>query len=78
MEIERLKLLKAQNELIIAEMDQLTTKISKFDETQAILDSATAGTEIWGNMLTNVSDFMERRRNFGLPDLKQMLTKLLP
>ncbi|MBK7105423.1 MAG: hypothetical protein IPH62_09075 [Ignavibacteriae bacterium] len=70
MEIERLKLLKAQNELIIAEMDQLTTKISKFDETQAILDSATAGTEIWGNMLTNVSDFMERRRNFWIAGLE--------
>ncbi|MCB0748698.1 MAG: hypothetical protein KDC90_14655, partial [Ignavibacteriae bacterium] len=69
-EINRLKLLKAQNELIISEMDQLSAKISRFDETQAILDSATAGTEVWGNMLTGVSDFMERRRNFWISGLE--------
>ncbi|MCB0742729.1 MAG: hypothetical protein KDC67_02400, partial [Ignavibacteriae bacterium] len=69
-EINRLKLLKVQNELIISEMDQLTSKINRFDETQAILDSATAGTEVWGNMLTSVSDFMERRRNFWISGLE--------
>lgn len=75
MEIERLKLLKSQNEIIIKEMDGYSSKISKFDETQAILDSATAGTEIWGNMLTNISDFMERRRNFWISNLETGVDK---
>ncbi len=69
-EIARMQLLKAQNELIIAEIDQYNTRIGQFDETQSILDSATAGTEIWGNMLTDVSDFMERRRNFWISSLE--------
>ncbi len=45
-------------------------KIANFDNTQAILDSATAGTEVWANMLTKVSDFMERRRNFWVSNLE--------
>ncbi len=70
MEITRLKQLKAQNELIISQINEYSNKLSKFDEIQTMLDSATAGTEIWGNMLTNVSDFMERRRNFWISSLE--------
>jgi hypothetical protein len=68
-EITRLEQLKIQNELIIQEMDALSSKISNFDNTQAILDSATSGAGVWGNMLINVSDFMERRRNFWVSSL---------
>jgi len=69
-EITRLTQLQAQNELIIQEMDQYSAKISGFDNTQAILDSATTGTEVWGKMLTKVSDFIERRRNFWVSHLE--------
>ena len=69
-EITRLIQLNAQNELIIQEMDGYNTKIDNFDNTQAILDSATAGTEVWGKMLTKVSDFVERRRNFWVSNLE--------
>ncbi|MDX1701704.1 MAG: hypothetical protein R3250_13845, partial [Melioribacteraceae bacterium] len=65
----RLEQLKIQNELIIQEMDGLSNKISNFDNTQAILDSATSGAGVWGNMLVKVSDFMERRRNFWVSSL---------
>jgi len=70
LEIARLKQLKAQNEIIISKIDEYSNKLSKFDEIQATLDSATSGTEIWGNMLTDVSDFMERRRNFWIGSLE--------
>ena len=76
-EITRLKQLKAQNELIIQEMDGYSAKINNFDNTQAILDSATTGTEVWGKMLTKVSDFMERRRNFWVSNLETNTIKLL-
>lgn len=76
-EINRLKQLKAQNELIIQEMDGYISKIDNFDNTQAILDSATAGTEVWSKMLTKVSDFMERRRNFWVSNLETNLDKVV-
>jgi hypothetical protein len=76
-EITRLKQLKAQNELIIQEMDGYTSKINNFDNTQAVLDSATAGTEVWGKMLTKVSDFMERRRNFWVSNLETNTDKVV-
>jgi len=69
-EIIRLKELKAQNELIVAEMEQYSNKISGFDETQAKLNAATEGTELWGEMLVKVSDFIERRRNFWISGLE--------
>lgn len=69
-EITRLNQLKAQNELIVSEIDKYSSKIANFDNTQAILDSATAGAEVWGQMLTNISDFIERRRNFWVSNLE--------
>lgn len=68
-EITRLQQLKAQNELIIQEMEEYSNKISNFDNTQAMLDKVSEGTEVWGKMLSNVSDFIERRRNFWVSNL---------
>ncbi len=68
-EITRLKLLKDQNELIIQDMNDYSSKIDNFGNTQAILDSATSGAAVWGKMLTKVSDFIERRRNFWVSNL---------
>jgi hypothetical protein len=72
-EITRLNLLEIQNELIIQEMTGYSNKIDNFGNTQAILDSATAGAEVWGKMLTKVSDFMERRRKFWVSNLESEL-----
>ncbi|MEE9432339.1 MAG: hypothetical protein V3V16_14930 [Melioribacteraceae bacterium] len=69
-EVNRLIELKAQNELIVAEMNDYTTKINGFDKTQAVLDKATDGAEVWGTMLINISDFIERRRNFWISNLE--------
>jgi len=69
-EVERLKILKVQNELIVQEMNAYSDKISGFSQTQSVLDQATNGAEAWGTMLTNVSDFMERRRNFWISNLE--------
>lgn len=66
LQIQDLTLKQQQNQAIVAEIEPLTQKINSFDATQAILDSATVGTEVWGNMITKVSDFVERRRNFWM------------
>ncbi len=76
-EIIRLKELKAKNELIVSEMEQYSNKISGFDNTQAKLDAATEGTELWGKMLVKVSDFIERRRNFWISNLESNANNVL-
>lgn len=63
-EIQRLKDLEIKNQEIIVQIEPLESKIANFDNTQAILDSAMSGTEIWGQALEKVSNFVERRRNF--------------
>ncbi len=61
--------LAIENQNIISQMDPLSARISNFDNTQAILDSAMSGTEIWGHALERVSSFMERRRNFWISNM---------
>jgi len=74
-EIVRLTELKRTNEEIISKINPLNDKIGSFDNTQAILDSAAVGTEIWGNTLGSYSDFIERRRNFWISHLESTPTK---
>lgn len=69
-EILRLSNLQSENQLIMDEMKPLQERIAGFGETQAILDSATLGTEIYWKMLEKVSDFIERRRNFWVTKMQ--------
>jgi len=64
--IQKMEELARENQILIDQMDPLTARISNFDNAQAILDSATSGTEVWGYSLERVSSFMERRRNFWI------------
>ncbi len=67
--IQSMEQLAIENQNIISQMDPLSARISNFDNTQAILDSAMSGTEIWGHALERVSSFMERRRNFWISNM---------
>ena len=69
-EIARLTQLREQNRIITEQMTPIMEKIANFDNTQSILDSATAGTEFWSNSLDNFSDFGERRRNYWVTKLE--------
>ena len=60
---------QSQNQVIIDQITPLSEKIAGFDKTQAILDSAGAGTEIYWKMLEKESDFIGRRRNFWFTKL---------
>lgn len=68
--IFQLEQLAIQNENIISQMEPISKRISGFDNTQAILDSAMSGTEVWGKALEKVSNFVERRRNFWVSHLE--------
>ncbi len=59
-----------QNRSILDQMTPISERIAGFDKTQSILDSALAGTEVWGRTLEKVSNFVERRRNFWVSHLE--------
>jgi hypothetical protein len=61
--------LKNRNLEILGQINQLTTRIDAFDQTQKILDSITVGTEVWGNFLQKVGNFSAVKRNFWLRNL---------
>jgi len=69
-EIQRLKQLEIQNQEIVDQIEPLEVRIAGFDDTQAILDSAMSGTEVWGKTLEKVANFVERRRNFWVSNIE--------
>ena len=69
-EIQNLTELQKENQQLVEQITPLEKKISSFDNTQAILDSVVTGTEVWSKMLTRVTDFVERRRNFWITSLQ--------
>jgi len=68
--IRQMEQLAIQNENILSQMEPISQRIAGFDNTQAILDSAMSGTEVWGKTLEKVSNFVERRRNFWVSHLE--------
>lgn len=76
-EIETLKRLEKENEDIISQIIPLDTRISSFDKTQAVLDSAMTDTEIWNMEFDKIASFMERRRNFWFTKIEGKDTKNL-
>lgn len=69
-EITRLMELQKRNEEIVSQITPLSNRIANFDNTQAILDSATVGTGLWGKGIERISSFVERRRNFWITHLE--------
>lgn len=62
-------ILSRQNEETLGKISQLKSKIEGFDQTQAILDSASAGTGVWTDVLQNISDFFAAKHNLWLTNL---------
>src|SRR3990172_6288602 len=59
-------ILMRQNQETLTKIADLETKISGFDQTQAILDSAAVGTGVWQEILKHVSNFAGSRKNMWL------------
>ncbi len=66
LEIEGLAQRQVENQAIVDKIAPLSSRINNFDKTQAILDSASVGTEVWSRTISSISDFVERRRNFWI------------
>jgi len=61
--------LMRQNQEILSKIADIEGKISSFDQTQAILDSATAGAGVWKNVISKVSDFCGKNSNLWISKL---------
>jgi len=68
-EIQFQTILKRQNLSTLMEIDNLTARINNFDQTQAILDSASSGTGIWNKLLFNLSGFVGKKKSFWVRNI---------
>lgn len=68
-EIKEKTIIMRQNQETLSRIAELEGRINSFDQTQAILDSATAGTGVWQEVLRDISTFSARKQNFWLSRL---------
>ena len=68
-EIEMKTIQMRENQEMLVKIATLEGKISSFGQTQAILDSAARGTEVWNNLLKQVSGFCQRNNNLWISRL---------
>jgi Tfp pilus assembly protein PilN len=62
-------ILMRQNQEILTKIAGIETKISGFDQTQAILDSASVGTGVWQQVLKHISNFVGSKSNMWITNL---------
>ena len=65
-EIVQQTVLLRQNQEILGRIANLESKISGFDQTQVILDSASVGTGVWSKLTEHFSDFFGAKQNIWL------------
>ena len=68
-EIEIKTIQMRENQEMLVKIANLEGKISSFGQTQAILDSATRGSEVWNNLLKEVSGFCQKKSNLWISRL---------
>lgn len=61
--------LMKQNQKTLAEIADLEGKISGFDQTQSILDSASMGTGVWNQVLRDIASFTSKKKSIWLTSL---------
>ncbi len=61
--------LMKQNQAILDKISTLQAKINGFSQTQTILDSASVGTGVWSNLLSEVSGFIAGKKNIWITKL---------
>jgi hypothetical protein len=65
-EVSEKTLLAAQNQEILSQIQTLKAKVNTFDQTQAILDTVSAGASVWSGVMAEISDFFAARKNIWL------------
>lgn len=65
-EIAKKTIMVRENQEILNRIQAIKTKINTFDQTQAILDTVSAGASVWSSVLADISDFFSVRKNIWL------------
>jgi len=65
-EIEQKTIMMRENQEILNHIQAIKTKINSFDQTQAILDTVSAGASVWSSVLADISNFFSVRKNIWL------------
>ena len=68
-EVAEKTILMRQNQETLGKIAGLEGKISSFDQTQAILDSATVGTGVWNEILQDISKITSKKKSIWLSKL---------
>ena len=68
-EIKEKTFMMRQNQEMLGKIADLESKISSFDQTQAILDSAAEGTGVWKEILEDMAKFTSKRKSIWLTKL---------
>jgi len=65
-EITQKTVLMRQNQEVLSKIAELEGKINSFDQTVAILDSASAGAGVWHEVISDIANFAGRKQNLWL------------
>ncbi|MDR3609730.1 MAG: hypothetical protein P4L27_04155 [Ignavibacteriaceae bacterium] len=64
-------ILQRQHQKILSRISEIQNKISGFDQTQKILDSASAGSGVWSVVMSKISGFISNNPNIWLTRLSK-------
>ncbi len=76
-QITKQTILQKQNQQVLNQISDLQGKISGFDQTQAILDSASVGTDVWNKTLAEISNFFGNKKDIWLTKLADENQKVI-
>ncbi|MCX6150383.1 MAG: hypothetical protein NTX22_07685 [Ignavibacteriales bacterium] len=65
-QVNELKEIQRQNQKILGQINYFENRIVSFDATKIILDSASAGAEVWGKMTENMARFIGSRKSMWI------------
>ncbi|MGE5430793.1 MAG: PilN domain-containing protein [Syntrophomonadaceae bacterium] len=68
--INELTLVQQRNQKILDEINHQQGRITNFGATQAILDSASKGAEVWGTTSKKMADFIMARKGMWVTEIK--------
>ncbi|MGQ9798301.1 MAG: hypothetical protein ACUVRG_03255 [Ignavibacterium sp.] len=70
-EINQKNILVRQNYEVLSKITELEGKISSFDQTVAILDSASSGAGVWHEVISDIANFAGKKQNFWLSSISK-------
>ena len=65
-QISELREVQRQNQKLLDQINQYENRITGYDAAKVVLDSASAGVEIWGNMVEKMSQFLGSKKSMWI------------